>query len=94
MMGALVRKLQANFALEGSAEQRRCSVPSSLRSSAPPLSAGVRLRDPVFKHLLRLLGWVPSEERKGAEIDFSNAWAFDVHDKGTFLKWGRCPVAC
>jgi hypothetical protein len=28
--------VQANKAIEGSAEQRCCSVPSSLRSSAPP----------------------------------------------------------
>ena len=31
-----VAKMTANQAIEGSAEQRRCSVPSSLRSSAPP----------------------------------------------------------
>jgi len=30
------RRCEANQPIEGSAEQRRCSVPSALRSSAPP----------------------------------------------------------
>jgi len=35
-IGEGVAIVPPNHAIEGSAEQRRCSVPSSLRSSAPP----------------------------------------------------------
>ncbi|NLD36196.1 MAG: hypothetical protein GX654_04930 [Desulfatiglans sp.] len=38
--------------------------------------------------LLKYLGWVPKEERKGIEINYDNAWEFQsIFNKNEFMSW-------
>ena len=42
----------------------------------------------MLKSILKFIGWVPKEERNGAEIDFNNAWEFEsISKKNEFLSW-------